>query len=154
VGWGQTVVAPHVSVTTQAGYDGAQQRAQATGVVEAALIPHLAIFTGATYGEETRGASRPTIGAAYQLLDPRAAAIGLRVSTAYKPEGFSEPEGEIESMVIASRLISGDVARSFAAYGTDPDGNESDVELGAGYMHRLATNWVVGATTRYRYAIA
>ena len=154
VGWGQTVVPDRLVVTTQAGYDGAQQRAQATGYVEAAIASHFSVFAGVTYGEETRGVSRPAFGAAYQLLDPHVHAIGLRVSGAYKSEGFTEPEGELEGMLVASRLIGADVARTFAAYGSDADGHESDAEVGAGYLHRLADHWVVGGTMRYRYARA
>jgi len=154
VGWGATVVPARASVTTQAGYDGAQQRAQASGVVEAALVPGLSAFAAVRYGDETAGGSRPAVGAALQLLDPHERAVGLRLSCAYKPEGFSEPEGEIESVVTVSRLIAGDVARTFAAFGSDPDGHESDAELGAGFLHRLADRWVIGGTVRYRYALA
>lgn len=154
VGWGQTIVPDRVSVTTQAGYDGAQQRAEATALVEATIIRRLSIFTAVTYGEEQTGASRPALGAALQISDPRTSVLGARLSTAYKPEGFSEPEGEIETVLVLSKLIGRDVARMFSAYGRDPDGRESDVELGAGFLHRLADNWVVGVTTRYRYAIA
>ncbi len=154
VGWGPTVVPDRVSLTTQAGYDGAQQRAEATGFVEAAIMPRVSVFAAVTYGEETTGASRPAIGAAIQILDPRRSVVGARLSTAYKPEGFSEPEGEIETILTLSHVIERDVVRTFVAYGRDPDGHESDVEAGAGYVHRLAEQWMVGVTTRYRYAIA
>ena len=154
VGWGQTIVADRASVTTEAGYDGAQQRAEATGLLEATIISRVAVFAAVTYGEETAGASRPALGAAVQIIDPRAFPVGARLSVAYKPEGFSEPEGEIETVMNLSHLFDRNVARVFAAYGRDPDGHESDVELGAGYLQRLARNWVVGVTSRYRYAIA
>src|SRR2546427_10923551 len=97
-----------------------------------------------------RASSRRT----YQLLDPHRHAIGVRLSGAYKPEGFSEPEGELEGVLAASRLIGGDVARTFVAYGSDSDGRQADTELGAGYLRRLAEHWVVGGTLRYRYALA
>jgi hypothetical protein len=154
VAWGQTVVPERATLTTQAGYDGAQQRAQATGFVEATILPRLAVFAGVTYGEETAGASRPAIGAAFQISDPHTHLIGARISTAYKPEGFSEPEGEIETVLTLSHLIHRDVVRTFIAYGTDPDGHESDTEIAAGYLHRLADHLVVGGTLRYRYALA
>jgi hypothetical protein len=154
VGWGQTVVPERVSVTTEAGYDGAQQRAEATGLVEARLVSRLSVFTAVTYGEESTGASRPAIGAAFQITDPRTTVLGARISTAYKPEGFSEPEGELETIAVLSHLFARDVARAFVAYGRDPDGRESDVEAGAGFLHRVDDNWIAGVTTRYRYAIA
>jgi hypothetical protein len=154
IGWGNTVVPEHVSLSTEAGYDGAQQRTQATALVEATLITRLSIFATVTYGEETTGVTRPAVGAAYQIFDPRSTAVGVRVSTAYKPEGFSEPEGEFETILVLSHMLRRDVARMFVAYGRDADGHESDAEVGAGYLHRATENFVFGATTRYRYAIA
>jgi hypothetical protein len=154
VGWGNTIGPQHVSVSTEAGYDGAQQRAQATGLVEVTLIPRLSVFAAVTYGEETTGTSRPALGLAYQIVDPHTSPIGVRLSSAYKPEGFAEPEGEFESILVLSHLVQRDVVRMFTAYGRDADGHESDVELGAGYLHRATAHLVVGATTRYRYALA
>jgi hypothetical protein len=154
VGWGQTVVPERASVTTQAGYDGSQQRAQATGLVDATILPRLSVFAGVTYGDETAGVSRPAVGGAFQILDPRFHVVGVRVSGAYKPEGLAEPEGELESVLVLSHLVDRDVARTFIAYGSDPDGHESDAEVGAGYLHRLADHWVIGSTARYRRAIA
>jgi len=154
VGWGNTIEPDRVSLATQGGYDGAKQRAQGTAVVEAAVYGHLSAFAAATYGEEATGASRPAIGLAYQFLDPRTAPVGVRLSGAYKPEGFSEPEGEFETVLVAAHLFDRNVARTFVAYGRDPEGRESDFEVGAGYLHRVAENLVVGATTRYRYALA
>jgi len=154
VGWGNTVEPQRISLSTEGGYDGAQERAQATALVEVALISRLSAFAAVTYGEESTGASRPAVGLAVQILDPRTTPVGLRLSSAYKPEGFSEPEGEFETILVASRLFGRNVARVFTAYGRDPDGHESDVELGAGYLQRAAENVVVGVTTRYRYALA
>ena len=154
VGWGQTVVPEHISLATEAGYDSAQQRTDATALVEAAIIPRLSVFAAVTYGEETTGASRPAIGVAYQVTDPRTAVVGTRLSVAYKPEGFSEPEGEIETIGMFSHFVGRDLSRAFVAYGSDPDGHESDVEVGAGYLHPVTDLFVVGVTTRYRYAIA
>ena len=154
VGWGNTVEPERVALATQGGYDGAKQRAQGTAVVEAAVYARLSAFAAVTYGEEATGTTRPAIGLAYQFLDPRTSPVGLRLSSAYKPEGFSEPEGELETILVAAHLVERDVARMFVAYGRDPDGHESDFEVGAGYLHRVADNLVVGATTRYRYALA
>lgn len=154
VGWGNTVEPDRVSLATQGGYDGAKQRAQGTAVVEATVYANLSAFAAATYGEEATGASRPAIGLAYQILDPRHAPVGIRVTGAYKPEGFAEPEGEFETTLVAAHLFDRHVARAFVAYGRDADGHEADVEAGAGYLHRIAENVVVGATARYRYALA
>ncbi len=154
VGWGNTVQPERVALSTQAGYDGALKRAQATALVEVTLYEGLSTFAAVTYGQETAGTTRPAIGLAYQITDPHTAPVALRISGAYKPEGFSEPEGELETVLVAAHLFDRNVARVFVAYGRDPEGRESDVEVGAGYLQRVGDNLVVGASTRYRYALA
>ncbi len=154
IGWGNTVEPAVVAVSTQGGYDGVQQRVLATGLVEVALDSRLSVFAAVTFGEEAGGATRPAVGLAVQLVDPRRAPVGLRLSSAYKPEGFAEPEGEVEAVLTAAHLFERNVARAVVAYGRDLEGNESDVELGVGYLQRVTPNLVVGASSRYRYAIA
>ena len=103
----------------------------------------------ATYGGLTDH-TRPALGAAYQLLDPRDGGIGARLTLSYKPEGFTEPDGEIESVLILSRRIPGGVLRGMVAYGQDPDRHESDAEGGGSLVMRVAPDLVVGGTFRYR----
>src|SRR5439155_17842620 len=72
---------------------------------------------------------------------------------AYKPEGLTEPEGELESVLVLSRRFRGDALRARLAYGQDPEGRESDVEIGGSYLHRASDDFELGATSRYRRAI-
>ncbi|MEP6860145.1 MAG: hypothetical protein ABJE66_05965 [Deltaproteobacteria bacterium] len=104
------------------------------------------------YGGEYTNA-RPAIGAVHQLVDPRHNPNGVWISVAYKPEGFTETEGEIESVLVLSRQIAGDSARMRGAYGQDPEGRESDAEIGGSYIHDLGAGLELGATSRFRHAI-
>jgi hypothetical protein len=153
VGFGTAIVPDRVALTSEGGWDGAAGRAAATAQVEAALLPRASVFTSVEIGGLTRE-TRPAIGAAVQLRDPRDGHVGARISVAYRPEGFSEPEGEIESVVVVSRVFGADALRGLVAYGQDPEGRESDAELGISFLHRASQALFVGATARTRFAIA
>ena len=153
VGWGRTVEPDRAGLATESGWDGAAQRVVVDASVEAIVLPHASLFATMSYVELDRQA-RPGVGAAYQLIDPRTSRNGARLSLAYKPEGFSEPGGEMESMLVLSRRFDGQVARTMLAYGRDVEGNESDAELGASYIRRASSSWYAGATGRVRYGIA
>lgn len=149
IAWGATVNPDTVSLATEGGWNGGDRRAIVSAAVEATLLPRLSLLANATYGGLTDH-TRPAIGAAYQLLDPRTSRIGARLSLSYKPEGFTEPEGELESVLILSHQISGGMVRGMLAYGQDPERRESDVEGGASLVQRVSPDLVIGGTFRYR----
>jgi hypothetical protein len=156
IGFGQSLAPNLVSITTEAGYVGAaqtsinQNSATADFAVEGRVYKGLSIrATTELGGLDTR--TRPAIGAAYQILDPRTDVIGLRFSSTYKPEGFNEPEGELEHVAVVSKLVGADSVRGFAAFGSDIDFNEADGELGGAYLHTFDPRVVAGASMRYRY---
>ena len=150
VGWGATIEPDRVALSTEGGWNGGEARADVRANVEAGVYDHASVFATTSY--EAR--ARPSIGAAYQLLDPRRYAIGARLGVAYKPEGFTEPEGEVESVLVLSRAIGDDTVRAMVAYGRDPEGSESDVECAGSYLHRVTERTLVGATARYRRGLA
>ena len=153
VGWGPTVGPDHVSLAPESGWDGAAGHVVIDGSLEATVLRRASLFVGFSYGD-VEARMRPSIGAAYQLIDPRTSRLGARISIAYKPEGFDEPEGELESVFVLSRRFDGKVARAMVAYGRDPEGRESDAELGASYMQRANAHCYWGASARGRYGIA
>lgn len=150
IGWGATLAPERVVLSSDGGYNGAEARAELHASIEARVIERASLFVTTSY--EAR--ARPGIGAAYQLLDPVTRPIGLRASFAYKPEGFTEPEGELEAQLVVVRPLGRGAARAMIAYGQDPEGNEADAEAGASYVHHIAGAFVVGASARYRYGIA
>ena len=151
IGWGQSVNPDRVCMWSEGGWDGAAHRAEVDATVEATVFDRASVFATAQLGGVSTTA-RPAIGAAYQLVDPRTGTTGARVSVAYKPEGFTEPEGELESVLVLSQRFGGDVVRARLAYGQDPEGRESDAELGGSYLNRVG-NVELGVTSRYRHAI-
>lgn len=152
IGWGTSVNPDRVGIWTEGGWNGGDRRAEVDATVEATIFARASVFATAQYGGVYTNA-RPTLGAAYQVIDPRTGPNSARISVAYKPEGFTEPEGELESVLVLSRRIYGDAVRLRVAYGQDPEGAESDAEAGGSYMHRLNAGFEIGATSRYRHAI-
>jgi hypothetical protein len=154
IGWGTSVNPDRVGVWTEGGYNGGDHRAEVDATVEAAVLPRASVFATSQFGGEyVYSNPRPSVGAAYQIVDPRNGPNGARVTVAYKPEGFTESEGEIESVLVLSRKIRSDTVRVRVAYGQDPEGRESDAEGGGSFMHRATDHIVVGASSRYRHAI-
>ena len=153
LGWAPTVAPDHVSFATDSGWDGAAGHFVIDASLEASLLRRMSVFVGVSYGD-VQAKARPSIGVAYQLIDPRTSRNGARISVAYKPEGFDEPEGELESVLVLSRRFDGRVLRALVAYGRDPEGRESDAELGASYVQRATSRWFFGASVRGRYGIA
>jgi len=153
IGFGASIQPNVVSISSDGGYDGAAGKATGDIGVEAKIWRGFSIRASAELGGLTKDNGRPAIGGAYQFLDPYKDPVGLRVSVTYKPEGFTEPEGEIESVAVVSKLIGKDSFRGFAAFGGDPDFNESDGELGASYLHAFGDSIVAGAAGRVRDAL-
>ena len=86
---------------------------------------------------------RPGAGLAY-VLAPYATAYLL-----YKAEGFSEPEGEVES---ALALTHGPLFGSLT-YGQDIDAKNRDLEAAAAARTEIASGLFAGAMARYRDAL-
>nr|HEX4315523.1 hypothetical protein [Kofleriaceae bacterium] len=160
IGLNPTIVPDKAQVTTQLGYEGAgassDARSVATAYVEATVLPqyHVSLFAAVLYGDEGAGDAHPSIGIAYQIADPRKSAIGARISTAYKGEGFSELDGEAETVLMLSKLHGADLGRLMLAFGFDPDFHDADGEWGLSYLHAMSSSFALGATGKLRYAFA
>jgi len=99
------------------------------------------------------GKARPGIGAAVQLLDERKSGVASSLYVSYKAEGFTEAEGEIESLVSFGKQLGPVHGTLNLAYGQDPDNVERDGEIALGLhvepMHGLFT----GVVGRFRDAL-
>lgn len=94
--------------------------------------------------------AKPGVGVGVKWLD------GSVKSTAYlfyKTEGFTEAEGEIESVVAFEHAFGAVHATANVAYGQDPDNKERDGELGLVAQIELIHGLFVGGTARYRDAL-
>ena len=153
VGFGPTIAPERAEVTTEGGYVGGAGRFEGHLSAEGTLVAGLSLFIAASYGDENDGQKRPAIGAAYQIASPLDHPIGARVSVAFKPDGFDEPEGEIEGSLILSHLMGRDMVRAALVAGTDADGNEGDYEVGGSFLHRTTDRLAIGITGHFRHAL-
>jgi hypothetical protein len=134
-----------------AGYDGARSAPIASATAEVRVWGPFAVRGGVEYSS-VRKEGRPTIGGRVQLLRQERHGIDGSVSVFYRPEGFTEPEGEIESFVSLGRRFERVSVFGNLVYGQDPEGNERDGEICFASLYG-AGRWSVGLDSRFRFAI-
>jgi hypothetical protein len=137
-------------VTGHGGYDTARRSAISETFVEVRLWDRLALRGGAELGDTTTRL-RPSIGARLQLLTQERHAVDGSVSVFYRGEGFTEPEGEIETVISLGRRIGRAIVIANVAYGQDPEGNERDGEVRAAALAQVSPRVHVGFDSRGRF---
>jgi hypothetical protein len=135
-----------------AGWSGASGHPTGGARAEVVLGARVSVFASAIVGASDSQA-RPGAGVAYQLFDPRASAIGVRLQVEYKAEGFVEPEGEMEAAIAVSRRIGDGLATVSAIAGQDPDARERDAELAGSIYEPVAPRLALGIAVRGRRAL-
>jgi len=151
-----STLAPRVGATAAlavgfAGYDGARSSPIGGATAEVRVWGPFAIRGGAEYSTERKEA-RPTIGGRVQILRQERHGIDGSLSVFYRPEGFTEPEGEIESFISLGRRFERVTVLGNLVYGQDPEGNERDGEIRAAALYG-AGRWSVGLDSRLRFAL-
>jgi len=151
-----STLAPRVGVGSAlafgyAGYDGARSAPIGAATAEVRLWGPLAVRAGAEYSSARRDA-RPTVGGRVQILRQERHGIDGSLSVFYRPEGFTEPEGEIESFVSLGRRFDRVSLMGNLVYGQDPEGNERDGEIRLAALYAVG-RWAVGFDSRLRFAI-
>lgn len=134
-----------------AGYDGARAAPIGSATAEVRVWGPLALRGGAEYAD-TRRAPRPTIGGRVQILRQERHGLDGSLSVFYRPEGFTEPEGEIETFVSLGRRFDRLSVFGNLVYGQDPEGNERDGELRFASLY-AAGRWTFGIDSRVRFAL-
>jgi hypothetical protein len=133
------------------GYDGARSAPIGSATAEVRVWGPFAIRGGAEYSG-VRNEARPSIGGRVQLLRQARHGIDGSVSVFYRPEGFTEPEGEIETFVSIGRRVDRIAVLGNLVYGQDPEGNERDGELRFASLYAVG-RWTFGIDSRLRFAI-
>jgi len=151
-----STLAPRVGATGAlafgfAGYDGARSSPIGGATAEVRVWGPFALRGGAEYSTD-RKVARPTIGGRVQFLRQDRQGIDGSLSVFYRPEGFTEPEGEIESFVSLGRRFERVSVLGNLVYGQDPEGNERDGELRFASLYGVG-RWSVGLDSRLRFAI-
>ena len=134
-----------------AGYDGARSSPIGAATAEVHVWGPFAIRGGAEYST-IRKEARPTIGGRVQLLRQERHGIDGSFSVFYRPEGFTEPEGEIESFISLGRRFDRISVLGNLVYGQDPEGNERDGEVRVASLYGVG-RWACGIDARLRFAI-
>jgi hypothetical protein len=139
-----------VFVSTLSGYDSARKAADIEGAAEFRVWGPFALRGGAVYSSDT-GTLRPQVGARAQFLTQARFGVDAAVGVFYKAEGFTEPEGEIETTLAFGRTMGRWSAYANLVYGQDPDGLERDGEVRASALYVPRENVVTGIDTRMRF---
>lgn len=132
------------------GYDSARERAQFEAIADVTIFGPLALRVGAQYGQQ-RDTFRPSVGLRIQALSQERQGVDLGFGAFYKPEGFTEAEGEIEVMVMFARRFGRIATFANVVYGQDPEGRERDGELRIGGLYAVSVPLQVGLDARLRF---
>jgi hypothetical protein len=133
------------------GYDSAAKSPRFDSVAEVHLWGPADLRGGATYSA-AGDRMRPNVGLRVQLLRQEAHGLDGSVGVFYKAEGFTEPEGEIETILSAGARFGALSLVGNLAYGQDPEGNERDGEARAA-VFRSWRAVSVGFDARARFAL-
>lgn len=131
------------------GYDSARRSGTFEAAAEVRVWGPIAIRGGAVYTNGDR-VLRPSFGGRVQLLHEGRQGVDGAVGVFYRPEGLTEPEGEIESVL----SVGGHAGRTYllgnVLYGQDPEGSERDGELRLAALRPVRARFLVGVDGRLR----
>ena len=140
-------------VASTGGYDSARSKGLFDTNLEARILGPIALRLGSSYAPDTQK-MRPSVGLRVGLLDAAKHGVDLSAGVLYRPEGFTETEGEIEGTVALGVRLHEFMLLGNLVYGQDPEGHERDGELCVAVLHRLGTRVVVGLDSRARLNLA
>jgi len=133
-----------------AGYDSARKTGTFEASAEVRLFGPVAVRGGAVYTSGDR-ALRPSFGARIQLLREGRHGVDSAAGVFYRPEGLTEPEGEIESVLSFGRHAGGAYLLGNLLYGQDPEGNERDGEVRLAALAPFGPRFLGGLDARLRF---
>jgi hypothetical protein len=144
---GPLTAAPGVGASVEGGWDGARARAIGAITAEALIARRITLRAGAQY---ELGSTRPSVSGSYLLLDSDEHAIGVLATVAYKPDGLTEPGGELESTLSITHRLAGGIAAASITYGQDPDLAHHDGEIALSAIEPIARHAALGGVARAR----
>ena len=137
-------------VTADGGYDGARK----AGIIDFAAEIHIwgpiTVRVGGTYISDADDV-KPTVGALVQLFNSDGLAGSFGVF--YKPEGLTEPEGEIEATFALGKRFENATLVGSLTYGQDGEAEERDGEVRVGGFYKVRKNFYAGADARFRFSL-
>lgn len=137
-------------VTTLSGYDSARKSALLEGATEIHLWGPIAVRAGAVY-TDAANTLKPTFGLHVQALSQERHGVDASAAVVYKPEGFSEGEGEVEAIFTVGRRAGRLGMFANLVYGQDPEAAERDGEVRLAALYSLRERLQAGLDTRFRF---
>ena len=141
------------AVNAIGGYDGAREAGVMEVQAAVRIFGPLSIHGGGIYVSDEDDV-RPSLGAMVQIFEQDRSRVGLDAAfgLTYRPEGLTEPEGEIEAALAVGRRVGSLSIVASATYGQDAEGSERDGELRAAGLVPVG-RVLVGADARGRLAL-
>jgi hypothetical protein len=132
------------------GYDSARSSGLFEATAEVRVWGPLALRGGAVYtsGDERL---RPSFGARVQLLRESASGLDGAVGVFYRPEGLTEPEGEVEAVLSGGTHLGATYLLGNLVYGQDPEARERDGEVRLAALHPFSSSFLLGFDGRVRF---
>jgi hypothetical protein len=132
------------------GYDGARKSGLLEGTADATIFGPVAVRVGVLYtgSPETL---RPTFGARVQALQQAKHFVDMSVGLFYRPEGFTEAEGEVEAVVAFGHRFGRLGTFLNLVYGQDPEAAERDAEIRLAALYAFSERLQAGLDGRLRF---
>jgi hypothetical protein len=131
------------------GYDSTRH-GTLEGTAEVTLVGPLAARVGVLYADHPN-ALRATGGLRIQALSQADQLIDMSVGAFYRPEGFTEAEGEVEAVLALGRRFGRFNTFTTLVYGQDPEGAERDGELRLAGLYLFNARLQAGLDSRLRF---
>jgi len=133
-----------------AGYDSAHHTGNFEAATEVRLWGPIAVRVGGVYTNGDR-TLRPSYGGRIQFLRQGRQGVDAAFGVFYRPEGLTEPEGEVESVLSVGRRAGTAYLLGNLLYGQDPEGNERDGEVRLALLEPFGARFLVGLDSRLRF---
>jgi hypothetical protein len=134
----------------RSGYDGAHDAFVARAAAEGSLMDILALRVEFEHGASLGPEDRVRIGGRLTLLRQSEHGIDGGVGLFYDPKDFRE-EGNVVGALMVGRSFGRLGVFANALFGSDPEGDDQQLELRLGTSYRAANGLHVGLDTRARY---
>ncbi|HXU06355.1 MAG TPA: hypothetical protein VN903_35610 [Polyangia bacterium] len=132
------------------GYDSAKRASTVEAATEVHLFGPIAVRGAAVYTASS-GTLRPSFGGRLLALREGRHGIDGAFGVFYRPEGLTEPEGEIESVISLGRHVGATYLLGSVVYGQDPEGRERDGEVHLAGVRPVRSRFLVGLDGRLRF---
>jgi hypothetical protein len=131
------------------GYDSARRSTQFEALADVTIIGPLAARAGVLYAQRPNS-FRPSLGLRVQAMSQEKLGIDMGIGAFYRPEGFTEAEGEIELVLAFGRTFGRLGTFANIVYGQDPEGAERDGEVRLGALYAVTELFQAGLDARLR----